>query len=187
MKIFTIGKADVPDCDERLNIPIQENKTYLLSIIDPDCRPPRRPIGVTENHHFQIRFHDIEQVHNDGYNLICPNKDHVAQLINFFNSIKDEAEILIVHCFAGISRSTATTFIFHCIFLGEGAEKEGVDAMIKSTVFGGARPNKLIIKLADDLLDRKGKMVYAIQEYYQQLEAAKKAWRLGDNVIKFIH
>lgn len=169
MNIFVLGKADIPDFDEKLNIPAND-KTFILSITDPSDSPPRCPVNVPAGNRKVIYFHDTtDEI------ATAPQKHHIEDIIYWFNQIKDEAENLIVHCFAGISRSTATTFIFHCLLLGAGQEKEALTALLKSAIFGGARPNSRIVRLADEILDRRGNMINVIYKYYEELEICRKA------------
>jgi predicted protein tyrosine phosphatase len=181
MKIFTIGKADVPDCDERLKIPANP-RTFLLSIVDPSDKPPRRPVNIPPNNHKVIHFHDLDDhaVNDPTFNKSgislnqVPQTFHLKDLIAWFQEIENEADILIVHCFAGISRSTAMTFVFHCLLRGIGNEKAALDDMVQSVVFGGARPNQRIVRLADALLERKGRMIQVMKEYYVQIDTRRK-------------
>jgi predicted protein tyrosine phosphatase len=173
MKIYTLAKADIPDCDEKLNIPVQEKKAYILSIVDPGDKPPRRPVNIPAINHKVIHFNDIEDPF-PAYNAVTPNKEHIQDLIYWFNEIKKDADFLIVHCFAGVSRSTAVTFLFHNLLLKAGNEEKALGAMLTSAVFGGAKPNKRIVQLADEELDRHGRMVSVINGYYKELEICRK-------------
>ena len=60
-------------------------------------------------------------------------------------------------CAAGISRSTATCYIILCYLLGEWNEREALNLLVNKRPI--ARPNPLMVKIADDLMGRKYKMV----------------------------
>jgi predicted protein tyrosine phosphatase len=69
---------------------------------------------------------------------------------------------MVVHCYAGISRSTAAAFIALCVARPERDEREIARALRAAASF--ANPNPRLIALADDLLHRHGRMVQAIAE-----------------------
>jgi len=65
-----------------------------------------------------------------------------------------------VHCWAGVSRSTASAYTILCDKAGPGAEHD--IAQLLRTRAPHAQPNKLIVRLADEALGRGGAMVRAI-------------------------
>ena len=67
---------------------------------------------------------------------------------------------MLVHCWAGISRSTAAAYIMACDRLGPG--KEGLVAKRLRAASPTATPNPLMIRLADEALARDGAMSRAI-------------------------
>jgi len=64
---------------------------------------------------------------------------------------------LLCGCAAGVSRSTATCYIILCYLLGEWNEREALNLLVNKRPI--ARPNALMVKIADDLMGRKYKMV----------------------------
>jgi len=66
-----------------------------------------------------------------------------------------------VHCYAGISRSTAAAFISACVLNPERNEAE-IAARLRAAS-QTAYPNRRLIALADRHLDRKGRMVAAVE------------------------
>src|SRR5690606_29737670 len=73
----------------------------------------------------------------------------------------DQSQPLLVHCWAGISRSTAAAFITLCA-LNEKHDEQDI-AMLIRRHGDHAYPNRLMIKIADDLLPRQGRMCAAIE------------------------
>ncbi len=65
---------------------------------------------------------------------------------------------VIIHCYAGSSRSTAAAYICYCQALGEGRERDSWELMQNACEVRDNRPNAFMIDLADQLLQRKGKM-----------------------------
>jgi predicted protein tyrosine phosphatase len=74
----------------------------------------------------------------------------------------DRAAPLVVHCYAGISRSTAGAFVTACA-LNPGRD-EMVIARALRDASPTATPNRRIIALADRILTRNGRMVMAIEQ-----------------------
>jgi len=66
----------------------------------------------------------------------------------------------VIHCFAGISRSTASAFIVACALDPQRDEHDIARAIRDSSAT--ASPNTRLVALADALLAREGRMVAAI-------------------------
>lgn len=66
-----------------------------------------------------------------------------------------------MHCWAGISRSTATAFLLACERNPDTPEIEVARALRLASVH--AHPNRRIVALADDILGRRGRMVDAVE------------------------
>ena len=70
----------------------------------------QRPESIAAANHLVLGMDDIA-VPMDGYVLPCD--DHVGRLIGFVRGW-DRTSPLVVHCFAGISRSTAGAYVAAC-------------------------------------------------------------------------
>src|SRR5579863_1839033 len=70
----------------------------------------QRPGHIAPENHLVLSVDDIA-VPTDGYTM--PGEEHVRQLIDFVGKW-DRATPMVVHCFAGISRSTAGAFVAAC-------------------------------------------------------------------------
>ena len=115
-----------------------------------------RPHGVPEANHLWLRMHDVAAPLG-GY--VSPETEHLERLIGFVHSW-DRRAPLVVHCFAGISRSTAAAFVSVCAL--NPAREELAVAQALREASPTATPNTRIVALADDLLGRNGRMVAAI-------------------------
>jgi predicted protein tyrosine phosphatase len=82
-------------------------------------------------------------------------------MLAFFQSWQREAPMLI-HCWAGISRSTAAAFTALCMFRPQADEEELALELRRASP--SATPNRLIVSLADDILGRQGRMVKAVEK-----------------------
>jgi predicted protein tyrosine phosphatase len=94
----------------------------------------------------------------EGYQ--APTADDVARLLAFARAW-DGMRPMLVHCWAGVSRSTAAAYVVACA-RSDGSEMELARALRHASP--GATPNPLIVAHADALLGRSGRMVAAIAE-----------------------
>jgi predicted protein tyrosine phosphatase len=95
----------------------------------------------------------------DGY--IHPADEHVSRLIDFVRGW-DRAKPLVVHCYAGISRSTAGAYVAACA-LNPGRSELAIAQAIRAAS-PTATPNARFIALADQALGRNGRMTAAIEQ-----------------------
>ena len=116
-----------------------------------------RPAEIDPERHLYIRIGDITEP-LDGH--ILPAEEHVGQLIAFALEW-DRNEPLVVHCHAGVSRSTAAAFIIACALAPSRPESEIADAI--RTASHTATPNRRMVAIADAMLERQGRMIAAIE------------------------
>lgn len=116
-----------------------------------------RPRSILEENHLILSLDDIE---DELEGMVAPGENHVADLLTFVQGWKREKPI-VVHCFAGISRSTAAAFITACAIQPERDEGEIARAIRKASIT--AQPNPRIVKFGDHLLGRQGRMVEAVR------------------------
>lgn len=113
------------------------------------------PEGFPAERHLRLSMHDIA----DEGMPESPVSAHVEDLLTFGRNWDARAPML-VHCWAGISRSTAAAYTLLCDRAGPGAEQD--IAQILRERAPHAQPNRLIVRLADQALGRDGAMVRAI-------------------------
>jgi predicted protein tyrosine phosphatase len=129
---------------------------YVVSAINP-WSIPATPGNVEDANHLRLAINDIEQPHRD---LVHPEQHHIETLVDFAGHW-DRKGPLVVHCLAGISRSSASAFIVACALNQKG--NEGVIAQSLRDASPTAAPNRLMIRLADAILGRDGRMTAAIE------------------------
>ena len=118
----------------------------------------QRPVSVLPANHLKVQMDDItEQI--DGF--VAPSDLHIEQVLNFVRGW-DRAAPLVVHCYAGISRSTASAFAAACMLNPD--RDECVIARQIREASAIAQPNRLIVALADKALRRDGRMLRALDE-----------------------
>src|SRR5258705_3195930 len=122
-----------------------------------DVELVRRPDRVVADNHLILGMDDINEP-LDGY--VAPADEHVTRLIGFVRNW-DRASPLVVHCYAGISRSTAGAYVAACAL--NPARNELAIAKELRRLSATASPNLRIVSIADRALGRGGRMVAAIE------------------------
>ncbi len=126
----------------------------VVSLLGPGTQFPVFE-GLPLPDHHKVELDDIRK-HIDGY--VTPEENHVFALIEFLCEW-NPAMGLLAHCWAGISRSTATAFIAACIHNPDA--DENIIARAIADASPTAYPNTLIVSIADEILKRDGKMAAA--------------------------
>jgi predicted protein tyrosine phosphatase len=118
----------------------------------------QRPESVLAANHLKVSMDDItEQM--DGF--VVPSDSHIEQVLNFVRGW-DRSAPLVVHCYAGISRSTASAFAAVCM-LNPHRDEMSIARQLRAAS-PIASPNRLIVSLADRALGRDGRMLRALDE-----------------------
>jgi predicted protein tyrosine phosphatase len=137
---------------------------HVVTLINHET-PVVRPDAVTVGNHLVVAIHDICEP-MDG--MVCPAAGHVAGFLEFVEGW-DRAAPLVVHCFAGISRSTAAAFSAFCAVRPEVDETQL--ALRLRARSPAATPNARFVALADEILGRDGRMVRAVERIGRGAEA----------------
>jgi predicted protein tyrosine phosphatase len=116
-----------------------------------------RPASISRENHLHLVMHDIA-VAQDG--MTMPGEEHVRNLLDFARRW-DRAKPMVVHCYAGISRSTASAYIIAAALAPKRDEAELAQTLRKLSP--SATPNSRLIAVADALLGRDGRMISAIE------------------------
>lgn len=124
-----------------------------------------RPAAILPENHLCLWMNDIAEA-QDG--LVAPGRQHVEQLVAFANDW-DRTRPLAIHCYAGISRSTAAAYIVASTLNPQRNESEW--AWILRKLSPSATPNPRLVQHADALLARQGRMVAAIAAIGRGAEA----------------
>lgn len=135
----------------------------LLTLLSPDT-DAEALAALTPQRRLHLVFHDIVEA-RDG--LIAPSTEMIAAMLDFSRA-RSPATPLLIHCWAGISRSSAAAYILACD-RHPGRESELAAALRTRAPF--VTPNRLMVALADDLLGRNGVMVDAIARIGRGAEA----------------
>ena len=118
----------------------------------------QRPASVLPANHLKVQVDDITE-ELDGF--VAPSDHHIEQVLNFVRGWDRNAP-MVVHCYAGISRSTASAFAAVCLLNPHRDEIEIARQIRAASPI--ASPNRLIVGLADKALGREGRMLRALDE-----------------------
>ncbi len=138
--------------------------SHLVTVIN-DGTPVPRPAAIAASRHLFLGFNDIPAP-MDG--MVAPSEQHLRQLVTFLGGW-DRARPAVVHCFAGISRSSAAAFVALCALAPLRDEREIAWALRRASRI--ATPNPLMVQLADRLLGRNGRMVAAVAAIGRGIDA----------------
>jgi predicted protein tyrosine phosphatase len=130
--------------------------SHLISLINKDT-PVVRPQSIAETNHLFLGINDIVEA-QEG--MVLPAEEHVRRLVDFAEGW-DRTRPMVVHCFAGISRSTAAAFITLCVTRPARDEREIALRLRQASRF--ATPNSRLVAIADAMLGRDGRMIEAIR------------------------
>ena len=154
---------------EDLNKTIEKTGATSLITLIADDPPILRPPTIEENYHLYLKFNDITSPQTG---LVLPNEKHIRKLLDFIDKW-DQNCTLLIHCYAGISRSTAAAFISAC-YLNPNQDEYEIALKLR-TASPSATPNSLMIQIADKMLNRQGRMKNAITKIGSGLTVYKGA------------
>ena len=134
--------------------------THVLSILDPDWPDPQAFLAFDPHTRATLRFHDAIE---PGPGVVLPQRADVEAILAFGREAGDVRHLLI-HCHAGISRSTAAMLMI----LAQAHPRESEDAAVERllAIRPQAWPNSRMIAFADELLGRDGRLNAALSRIY---------------------
>jgi len=144
--------------------------SHVISLLSPDMMmdaDERLDTGA----HLRLSLNDIT---SEKTGLVAPKVEHMTRLTQFIEIWgrinPTQKGPLFIHCYAGVSRSPAASYTALCM-LNPDVDESNLARALRS-VNRAATPNPMMIKLADDLLGREGRMVAAIE----QIGRGENAW-----------
>ena len=134
--------------------------SHVLSILDPDHPVPEAFGAFGEHRKLEVRFHDII---DETPGLLAPQPEHVERVLALGRDLLLAEPVstahLLVHCHAGISRSTACM----ALILAQALPEQPADAVLGLVhdLREKAWPNLRLIEIGDAMLGRGGTLVEA--------------------------
>jgi predicted protein tyrosine phosphatase len=147
--------------------------THVLSILDPGWPEPE-PLSIFELHRrLRLRFHDIIES-QPGW--VAPERWDVELLLAFTRDLGASGTHLLIHCHAGVSRSTAAA----ALVLAQRCPDQPADKVLEEVVRLRPRawPNLRILELGDGILGRGGEIVEAATAHYRRA-IEREPWLAG--------
>ena len=148
----------------------------VVSLLGPG--QPLPPIA-TDAPRLVLRFNDIAAPAPD---LAAPTEAMIERLLAFAAAVSRD-EILLIHCWMGISRGPAAAFVLACAAAPAGSEAEIASRLRRASP--SATPNPFLVRLADQTLGRGGRMSAAVAEIGRGCDAARgQAFELDVRAIR---
>jgi predicted protein tyrosine phosphatase len=127
----------------------------LVTLLSPGTEIDR-PIGISAKRHLYLVVSDIVE---PMPGQVLSDAAHLHELLRFVHAW-DRAVPMVIHCFAGVSRSTAAAYVAACALQPE--RDEFATAWALRAASPTASPNARLVALADAALGRRGRMSEAI-------------------------
>jgi predicted protein tyrosine phosphatase len=127
----------------------------LVTLLSPGT-DVERPIQIKPERHLYVAVSDIVA---PAPGQVLADANHLEDLLSFVHAW-DRAEPMVIHCFAGVSRSTAAAFIAACAL--SPSRDESAIARALRAASPTASPNPRLVALGDYALGRRGRMNEAI-------------------------
>jgi predicted protein tyrosine phosphatase len=150
---------------DELGLHCEAGVSHVLSILDPGWPEPEA-FGAFEAHRrLELRFHDVIDA---SPGALVPQSLDVEQLLAFGRKLTEaRGKHLLVHCHAGVSRSTAAA----TLILAQARPDRPAEDALQTVVRHRPRawPNLRILELGDALLERRGEVVDAARAHYRRV------------------
>jgi predicted protein tyrosine phosphatase len=162
MKITICGIAELGEhCEARV--------THVLSILDPHWPDPEAFGDFPPHRREALRFNDVIA---PAPEMIAPDEEHVTQLLAFGRDVAVAGSLahLLIHCHAGVSRSTAAAALLLAQEDPTRPAGEIFDEIAR--LRPRAWPNLALLELGEAALGRRGELTAAVAEQYRRVIAA---------------
>jgi predicted protein tyrosine phosphatase len=161
MKISDIALLTVCGLEE-LGDHSARGVTHVLSILDPEWAEPESFAAYDPHTRITLRFHDAIE---PGAGIVLPEMADVEAILTFGRGVDaSDGEHLLVHCHAGISRSTAAMLTM-LVQSDPSRDEDDVVEQLRR-IRPQAWPNFRMIGFADELLSRGGRLSAAVGRLY---------------------
>src|SRR6267154_1448215 len=160
---FRLTICGIPELDEHCAAGV----THVLSILDPHMPDPPAFAGFSPHRRLALRFHDIIETRP---NCLAPQQADVERLLAFGHELIEGLPAhLLIHCHAGVSRSTASAALILAQARPDRSARDTLDAVAQ--LRPRAWPNLRMLEFGDDLLGRNGEIVAAVAAIYRRVLA----------------
>jgi predicted protein tyrosine phosphatase len=158
---FRVTICGIPELGEHCGTGI----THVLSILDPEWPDPPAFADFAAHERLALRFHDIIE---PMPGRVAPAEADVERLLRFGAALdRMAAPHLLVHCHAGVSRSTASAALILAQAYPDRPARAIFDAITQMRP--RAWPNLRMLEFGDALLGRNGEIVAAVSGVYRRV------------------
>jgi len=151
MKVAAISICALHEVEDALGL---IEGTHLLSMLDHGTPMPASA-HLPEEHHLRMFFRDTDDTRDPG----APTIEHMREILAWANGVPHEAR-LVVHCYMGISRSTAVTL---GLLARSMPPDEAAGRLLE--IRPQATPNRLIVSHWDEILGLDGALQDAAEAF----------------------
>jgi len=149
---------------DELGLHCEAGVTHVLSILDPGWPEPEAFGAFDPHRRLELRFHDVIETEPG---CVAPESLDVEQLLSFGHDLTEgKGTHLLVHCHAGVSRSTAAATLIVAQARPDRPAEEALQTVLSRRP--RAWPNLRILELGDALLERRGEIVGAARAHYRR-------------------
>jgi predicted protein tyrosine phosphatase len=128
---------------------------HVISISDPNSIPPSIP-NVSTTNHLHVEFYDVTE---ETAHITAPRIEDIEAIISFGKNVIECGDPVLIHCVAGVSRSTAAGLIL-ASYLSTKEPVELVKLLRDKAPY--SQPNSLMIQLGDNALGLNGSLIGAV-------------------------
>ena len=159
---MNITICGIPELDQHCEAGV----THVLSILDPDWPDPEAFAEFPAHRRVALRFSDVIA---EMPGMTAPTPSDVAMLLEFGREVMASGPDarLLIHCHAGISRSTASA----ALLLAQADPARPAETIFAEIARQRPRawPNLLLLEFGEAALGRKGEIVSAVAAQYRRV------------------
>ncbi len=122
----------------------------VISIGDPGSPEPRE-LHAHDRNVLRIECKDVFPEDKEVEEGAIPRKHHVERIMEFGSNLREGGHAILIHCHAGVSRSTAAALIL--LYRGMQAPDEETAVRELLRLRPQALPNKFLIQHADSIMN----------------------------------
>lgn len=135
---------------------LSSQASHAISLLSPESNWPEFP-SLERDRHLRLSLHDITAL---SPGLVPPGANDAKRLVDFIRGW-DASSPMLIHCWAGISRSTASAFTAMCMMRPQEDEMKLAQELRDASP--SATPNSLLVSHVDAILGRNGRMLEAVK------------------------
>jgi predicted protein tyrosine phosphatase len=128
---------------------------HVISINDPGSNPPALP-SIKQKNRINLQFHDVIE---NTQSVTPVSAAQIEEIVSFGKTVIDGGSPVLIHCTAGVSRSTAAGLVLAASF--EVMEIAVIVKLLREKA-PYSQPNSLIVQLGDNYLELDGQLVSAV-------------------------